>query len=68
MLGGDNDKHDKLTVVGCTLHDLVSAIDKETDSSLLSDQSVLTEILTTLSDKGLILFIHLHSSWVVVKT
>ena len=59
----------KLSVVGCTLHDLVSAIDKENDSSLPSDQSVLTEILTTLSDKGLILFIHHpHSSWVVVKT
>ena len=59
----------KLTVVGCTLHDLVSTIDKENDSSLPSDQSVLTEILTTLSDKGLILFIHHpHSSWVVVKT
>ena len=59
----------KLTVVGCTLHDLVSAIDKENDSSLPSNQSVLTEILTTLSDKGLILFIHHpHSSWVVLKT
>ena len=59
----------KLKVVGCTLHDLVSAIDKEDDSSLPSDQSVLTEILTTLSDKGLILFIHHpHSSWVIVKT
>ena len=59
----------KLTVVGCTLHDLVSAIDKENDSSLPSNQSVLTEILTTLSDKGLILFIHHpHSSWVVVNT
>ena len=59
----------KLTVVGCTLHDLVSAIDKENDSSLPSDQSVLIEILTTLSDKGFILFIHHpHSSWVVVKT
>ena len=32
-------------------------------------QSVLTDILTTLSDRGLILFIHHpHSSWVVVKT
>ena len=59
----------KLKVVGCTLHDLVSAIAKENDSSLPSDQSVLTEILTTLSDKGLILFIHHpHSSWVIVKT
>ena len=59
----------KLNVVGCTLHDLVSAIAKENDSSLPSDQSVLTEILTTLSDKGLILFIHHpHSSWIIVKT
>ena len=59
----------KLNVVGCTLHDLVSEIAKENDSSLPSDQSVLTEILTTLSDKGLILFIHHHqSSWIVLKT
>ena len=59
----------KLTVVGCTLHDLVSAIDKENDSSLPSNHSVLTEILTTLSDIGLILFIrNPHSSWVVAKT
>ena len=59
----------KLNVVGCTLHDLVSAIATENDSSLPSDQSVLTEILTTLSDKGLILFIRHHkSSWIVVKT
>ena len=59
----------KLNVVGCTLHDLVSAIAKENDSSLPNDQSVLTEILTTLSDKGLILFIRHHqSSWIVVKT
>ena len=59
----------KLTVIGCTLHDLVSAVAKENDSSLPSDQSVLTEILITLSDKGLILFIHHpHSSWIVVKT
>ena len=59
----------KLNVVGCTLHYLVSAIAKEKDSSLPSDQSVLTEILTTLSDKGLILFIRHHqSSWIVVKT
>ena len=59
----------KLNLVGCTLHDLVSAVAKENDSSLPNDQSVLTDILTTLSDKGLVLFIH-HppSSWVVVKT
>ena len=61
--------HTKLNVVGCTLHDLVSTIAKENDSSLPKDLSVLVEILTTLSDRGLILFIHHpHSSWVVVKT
>ena len=59
----------KLNVVGCTLHDLVSAVAKENDSSLPNDKSVFVEILTTLSDRGLILFIHHpHSSWVVVKT
>ena len=59
----------KLNVVGCTLHDLVTAVTKEDDSSLPNNQSVLIEILTTLSDRGLILFIHhLHSSWIVVKT
>ena len=59
----------KLRVVGCTLHDLVSAIANEKDSSLPNDQSVLIEILTILSDKGLILFLHNdQSSWIVVKT
>ena len=59
----------KLNVVGCTLHDLVSAVAKENDSSLPNDQSVLIDILTTLSDRGLVLFIHHpHSSWIVVKT
>ena len=59
----------KLNVVGCTLHNLVSAVAKENDSSLPNDQSVLTDILATLSDRGLILFIHHpHSSWVIVKT
>ena len=61
--------HSKLNVVGCTLHDLVSAVAKENHYSLPNDQSVLVDILTTLSDRGLILFIHHHqSSWVVVKT
>ena len=60
----------KLKVVGCTLHDLISAVTKENDLSLPTNQSDLTEILTTLSDKGLIIFIHHdhQSSWVVVKT
>ena len=59
----------KLGVVGCTLNDLVSAIAQENDFSLPSNQSVLIEILTTLSDKGLILFVHHpYSSWIIVKT
>ena len=59
----------KLNVVGCTLHDLFSKIVKENDSSLPKDQSVLTRILTTLSDNGFILFLQHHqSSWIVVKT
>ena len=59
----------KFSKVGCTLHDLISDIAKEEDSSLPTDQSVLSELLTTLSDKGLILFIkHLQCSWIVVRT
>ena len=59
----------KLTIVGCKLNDLIAIISKENDSSLPNDLSVLVEILTTLSDKGLIVFIqNSYSSWVVVKT
>ena len=60
----------KLDVVGCTLDDLITKIKIEDDSSLPTDISDLTETLTTLSDKGLILFIHdpQSVSWVIVKT
>ena len=60
----------KLDVVGCTLDDLITKIRVEDDSSLPTDISDLTETLTTLSDKGLILFIHdpQSVSWVIVKT
>ena len=59
----------KLDVVGCSFQYLTSAITQENDSSLPSDPSVLTELLTTLSDKGLILFLNSpQSSWIVVKT
>ena len=59
----------KLNVVGCTLHDLFSKIVKENHSSLPKDKSVLKEILTTLSDNGLILFLQQRqSSWIIVKT
>ena len=59
----------KLKVIGCTLQDLISVINEENDPFLSDDSSVLTELLTILSDKGLILFIqHPQSSWVFVKT
>ena len=60
----------KLEMVGCTLHDLISVIAMENDPSLPKDPLILVELLTFLSDKGLILFIQ-HSqsrNWVVVKT
>ena len=59
--------HTELNVVGCSLSELVSKVADKNDYSLPSDESVLTEILTTLNDRGLILFIrHDESSWVVV--
>ena len=62
----------KLRVVGCKLDDLVSAIASENNCSLPEDESILTELLTTLSDKGLILFMAVEYcsqiKWVVVKT
>ena len=60
----------KLDVVGCTLDHLITKIMVEDDSSLPTEISDLTETLTTLSDKGVILFIHdpQSVSWVIVKT
>ena len=59
----------KLGKTGCTLQELTSALDSENDFSYKS--ALLTESLTSLSDKGLILFVqnqeHLQSSWVVVE-
>ena len=67
--------HTKMKGVGYTLRDLVSAIDKENEPSLSNDLAIITELLTVLSDKGLIIFMHktediaaAESSWVVVKT
>ena len=58
----------KLDKVGCILPDLISELAKE-DNIFPDDQSVLVEILTILSDKGLILFLHNDRlSWIVVKT
>ena len=62
----------KLTgVICCTLQELTSLISKENDSFLPNDTSILTDLLTTLNDKGLILFIlrpEPVSSWVIMKT
>ena len=59
----------KLKKKGCKLQELISALDAERD--LTFDSTVLTESLTSLSDKGLILFVqnqeHPQSSWVVVE-
>ena len=59
----------KLGVTGCTLQKLNSTINSEKD--LFLDSTVLSELLTSLSDKGLILFVenheHSQSSWVVVE-
>ena len=58
----------KLRKSGCTLQELTSALASKQDVS--PDPTLLTKLLTTLSDKGLILFMqnqeHPQSSWVVV--
>ena len=59
----------KLKKTGCTLQELTTALASENDPSYKSN--LLTESLTSLSDKGLILFVqnqeHPQSSWVVVE-
>ena len=61
--------HTKLQVVGCTLEYLLSAVTKENSPCLPNDPSVITELLTTISNKGLILFIQQpQASWIIVKT
>ena len=59
----------KLVAVAITLEDLSQIIQNENELSLPSNESVLLELLTILSDKGLILFIrstYSTSSWVIV--
>ena len=59
----------KLGKTSCTLQELTSALASEEGFS--PEPTLLTESLTTLSDKGLILFMqdqeHPQSSWVVVE-
>ena len=59
----------KLGKTSCTLEELTSALTSEKDISF--DSTVLSESLTSLSEKGLILFVqnqeHPQSSWLVVE-
>ena len=59
----------KLKKTGCTLQELTSAL-LSSEESFSPDSTVLKELLTSLSDKGLILFVqnqeHPQSSWAVV--
>ena len=59
----------KLGKTGCKLQELTTALASENDYS--PDSTLLKESLTSLSDKGLILFMqnqeHPQSSWVVVE-
>ena len=61
--------HTKLGKTGCTLQELTSALTLE--QGFTTDSTVLTKLLISLSDKGLILFLqnqeHPQSSWVVVE-
>ena len=59
----------KLVKVAITLEDLSQIIENENEPSLPSNESILLEFLTILSDKGLILFIRSTdstSSWVII--
>ena len=59
----------KLRKTGCTLQELTSGLTLE--QGFTTDSTLLTESLTSLSEKGLILFVqnqeHPQSSWVVVE-
>ena len=56
----------------CTLQEIISAVACDKDSPLSSETSILTELLVSLSDKGVIIFIQNQQqpekSWVVTDT
>ena len=56
----------------CTLQEIISAVAWDKDSPLSSETSILTELLASLSDKGVIIFIQNQQqpekSWVVIDT
>ena len=56
----------------CTLQEIISALACDKDSPLSSETRILTELLVSLSDKGMIIFfknqLQIEKSWVVVDT
>ena len=56
----------KLDLVAITLHNLIQRIQAENEPSLPSNESILLEFLTILSDKGFIRSRDSTSSWVIV--
>ena len=58
-----------LNMVAISLRQLRALLEKKNDSSLPSNETVLIELLTILSDKGLILFLRRKESesWIIIK-
>ena len=56
----------------CTLQEIISAVACDKDSPLSSETRILTELLVSLSDKGMIIFIQnqqqQEKSWIVIDT
>ena len=60
----------KLQKVAISLNELIESLKALDDPSLPSDEAVLVDYLSTLSDKGLVLFLRneiVSKSWIVVK-
>ena len=58
-----------LNMVAISLQQLCALLEEKNDPSLPSNESVLLELLTILSDKGLILFLRRKESesWIIIK-
>ena len=60
--------HSKLDAIALTLEQVIEKIEIENNASLPSKPSVVTDLLSILSDKGLILFIkNGTSNWVIIN-